>query len=125
MRNSIHGEAMQPLAVGGPTRRDRTLASLPAAEEAALRAAVDALGGAQLWGLESPIPERFHFDPGVLIEELLPRVLAMLGRIMDETPVENHAHVSLAPSESLPPTNGRADTFGELNRQSIRWQLGL
>ena len=45
MRNSIHGEAMQPLAVGGPTRRDRTLASLPAAEEAALRAAVDALGG--------------------------------------------------------------------------------
>jgi hypothetical protein len=49
----------------------------------------------------------------------------MLDGIMDETPVERLAHVSLAAGDSLPPIDGRADTFGELNRHSIRWQLGL
>jgi hypothetical protein len=125
LRNSIHDEAMQPLAVGKPARRDRTLVAIPAADETRLRAAVDALGGTQRGGIESPIPGGLHFDPGVLIEELLPRVLAMLGRIMDKTPVESLAHVSIAQSECVPPTNGGADTFGEVNRQSIRWQLGL
>lgn len=125
LRNSIHGPAMQALGVGRGRRRDRTLVGLPAADEPELRAAFTAFGGLADWGVEELIPGRLHFDPGVFLEQLLPRVLAMLNRIMDETPVERLPHVALDPSASLPPTGRGSDPFVELNRQSIRWQLGL
>jgi hypothetical protein len=125
LRNSIHGEAMQALGVGRPRRRDRTLVSLPASDEPALQAAFAALGGLADWGVEELIPGRLHFDPGVLLEQLFPRAIAMLNRIMDETPVERLAHVLPQPSDSLPPTGSSSGPFAELNRQSIRWQLGL
>ena len=125
LRNSIHGAAMQPLGVGGPRGRERTLVSLPASNEPQLRAAFTALGGIADWGVEELIPGRLHFDPGGFVEQLFPRVTAMLNRIMDETPVERLPHVSLHPSDSLPPTGPQAGPFAELNRQSIRWQLGL
>jgi len=49
----------------------------------------------------------------------------MLNRIMEETPVERLPHVTLQPSDSLPPSAAQSNPFVELNRQSIRWQLGL
>jgi hypothetical protein len=125
LRNSIHGAAMQPLEVGGPQHRERTLVSLPASNEPQLRAAFTALGGIADWGVEELIPGRLHFDPGVFLEQLFLRVIAMLNRVMDEMPVERLPHVSLHPSDSLPPTGPQAGPFVELNRQSIRWQLGL
>lgn len=125
LRNSIHGEAMQPLGVGQRHQRDRTLVGLPAAAEPGLRAAFTALGGLDDWGVEELIPGRLHFDPGVLLEQLLPRVLAMLNQIMDETPIDRLTHVTLQPSNSLPPTGRGSEPFTELNRQSVRWQLGL
>ncbi len=125
LRNSIHGAAMQPLGVGGPRHRERTLVSLPASNEPELRSAFTALGGVADWGVEELIPGRLHFDPGVLLEQLLPRVIAMLNRIMDEMPVERLSHVSLQPSDAHPPTGPQAGAFVELNRQSVRWQLGF
>lgn len=125
LRNSIHGEALQALGVGSGRQRERTLVSLPASEEPALRAAFNALGGLSNWGVEELIPGRLHFDPGVLLEQLFPRVLAMLNAIMDETPVESLAHVALRPEDSAPPTGPHSGAFMEVNRQSIRWQLGL
>ena len=125
LRNSVHGEAMQALSVGQGRRRDRTLVGLPFADEAELRVAFTALGGLAAWGVEDLIPGRLHVDPGVLLEQLLPRVLAMLNCIMDETPVETLAHVALQSNDSLPPVGPQAGPFDELNRQSIRWQLGL
>lgn len=84
-----------------------------------------ALGGLANWGVEELIPGHLHFDPGVLLEELFPRVLAMLNDIMVQTPVERLAHVTL-PSTDLNPTVWRdSETFDEQFRQSIRWQLGL
>lgn len=125
LRNSIHAAAMQALGVGRGRQRDRTLVGLPAADEPELRAAFTALGGLDGWGVEELVPGRLHFDSGVFLEQLLPRVLTMLNRIMDETPVERLAHVMLQPSDSLPPTGQGSGAFVELNRQSIRWQLGL
>lgn len=125
LRNSIHGEALQAVGVGRGRRRDRTLVSLPAPEEPALRAAFVALGGLADWGVEELIPGRLHFDPGVLLEQLFPRVLDMLNKIMDETSVETLAHVTLQPSDSLPPTGPHPGPFLELSRHSIRWQLGF
>jgi hypothetical protein len=125
LRNSIHGEAMQAIGVGGTRRRERTLVSLPASNEPELRTAFLALGGLAAWGVEALIPGRLHFDPGVFLEELFPRIIAMLNRIMDETPIERMAHVALRPMDLLPPTGPQSGPFVEMNRQSIRWQLGL
>ncbi len=93
--------------------------------KAELLAAVNALGGEAIWGIEQLIPGRMHADPGVLIEQLLPRVLQMLNEIMDATPVERLSGVSISPKALRPPTKDFPDTFSEINRQSIRWQLGL
>lgn len=125
LRNSIHGEALPALAVGQGQRRDQTLVGLPASQQAELLAAFAELGSDAEWGVEQLIPGRIHADPGILLEQLLPRVLQMLNRIMDETPVEQLSGVSLEPGDSEPPTEGHSDSFRELNRQSIRWQLGL
>jgi hypothetical protein len=125
LRNAIHGEALQPLAVGPSQRRQRTLIGLPATDAKRVTEAIHALGGPECWGVESLIPERLHFDPGIFIEQLFPRVLAMLNDTMDNTPVEQLSSVSLSPAESLPPNDPQHDTFGEINRQSIRWQLAL
>lgn len=125
LRNAIHGEALQPLSVGVPRRRERTLVGLPTRGAAKVTQAIEALGGAEEWGVESVIPGRLHFDPGVFVEELLPQALAMLNSVMDNTPVERLSNVSLMPSDSLPARDSRLDTFNEMNRQSIRWQLGL
>jgi hypothetical protein len=74
------------------------------------------------------IPGRIHADPGVLVEQLLPRVLLMLNKIMDATPVGQLSGVSLQPSDlkaPVAPTGSYSDPFRETSRQSIRWQLGL
>lgn len=125
LRNSIHGEALQALGVGGSGGRERTLVSLPASNGLKLKGSFSALGGLVDWGVEELIPRHLHCDPGVFIEQLFPRVLAMLNRIMDETPVERLARVTLQPADSLPPTGPQSGPFVELYRQSIRWQLGL
>lgn len=125
LRNSIHGEALSPLAVGQNGRRDRTLVGLPASQQADLIAAFTALGGETAWGVDEVIPGRIHADPGVLLEQLLPRVLLMLNKIMDATPVEQLSGVSLEPADSEPPVGPHSESFRDLNRQSIRWQLGL
>jgi hypothetical protein len=125
LRNAIHGEALQPLGVGRGRQWDRTLVGLPSSQQADLLAAFQALGGNGAWGIEQLISGRIHADPGILLEQLLPRVLAMLNKIMDATPVEQLAHVSLQPSDSRPPKGEHPEPFVELNRQSIRWQLGF
>lgn len=126
LRNAIHGEALQPLSVGVPRRRERTLVGLPVRDAAKVMKAIEGLGGAETWGVESLVPGRLHFDPGMFVEEVFPQVLGMLNSIMENTPVERLSNVSLTPNDSLPARDHpRLDTFGEMNRQSIRWQLGL
>jgi hypothetical protein len=125
LRNSVHGEALPALAVGEGRRRDRTLVGLPGSQQSELLEAFAALGGDAEWGVEQLVPGRIHADPGILLEQLLPRALQMLNKIMDETPVERLSGVRLEPGDSEPPTEGDSDPFHELNRQSIRWQLGL
>lgn len=125
LRNSIHGEALAALGVGRGRQRDRTLVALPVAQQADLATAINALGGPTVWGIEQLIPGRNHADPGVFLEELLPRVLQMLNRVMDATPVQRFPHVSLQASDCKPPEGKGAGTFLELNRHSIRWQLGM
>jgi hypothetical protein len=127
MRNTVHGQMIRSIAVQQPGRLE-TAIMLPASDEAAILAAMDALGGRGSWGASTG-PGRWLVDPGLLIEQLLPRVLTMLNEVMDNTPVERLSQVNLTPADCQPPAPGPAtggtDTFGQRSRLSIRWQLGL
>ena len=128
LRNSIHGEALPALGVGVGRQRDGTLVGLPGSDQADLLEAFAALDGEAAWGVDEVIPGRMHADPGVLLEQLLPRVLQMLNKIMDATPVERLSGVNLQPGDlevPVAPAGSYSDPFNEINRQSIRWQLGL
>jgi hypothetical protein len=123
LRNTVHGAGLQSLAVGVRGGRDQTLVGLPRADGNEILAAADRRGGRDAWGLRELIPGRLHADPGVLLETLLPATIKLLNEVMRETPVENLSHVVLTPQDSLPPS-GHSE-FGERERQSIRWQLGM
>jgi hypothetical protein len=103
LRNSVHGEALAPLGVGSSGRRDATLVGLPRDEAAEVVAAIEALGGQNLWGVQSLIPGRLHTDPGILLEQLFPRVIHLLNELMTHTPVEQLSGVNLQPADEIPP----------------------
>jgi hypothetical protein len=128
MRNTVHGQMIRSIAVQSAGRMLETAIMLPVSNEAAILSAMDALGGRGSWGASTG-PNRWLVDPGVFIEQLLPRVLTMLNEVMDKTPVERLSQVHLTQADCQPPApdpaNGGMDTFGELSRLSIRWQLGL
>lgn len=122
LRNSIHGEALQPLAVRHEHDPLRTMVGVSARDSQGLMDAVAALGGNASWGLEEIIPGRFYADPGILIERLLPLLVDLLNAVMEATPVETLAGVNLLPAHLIPPTEA---PFDERSRSSVRWQLGL
>jgi hypothetical protein len=122
LRNSVHGEALQPLAVRNERDPLRTAVGIPARDEPVLLAAVAALGGELAWGIEQVIPGRFHADPGILLERLFPLLLDLMNSIMEATPVEKLSGVALGPSHRDPP---HGPPFDERARLSIRWQLGF
>lgn len=65
LRNSIHGAALQPLAISThPAKRDATLVGLPSADAQQLLDAMDALGGRSAFGLRILLPDRIHAEPG-------------------------------------------------------------
>jgi hypothetical protein len=124
MRNSVHAEGTHPLAVGQPGRRRETLVGLSGADASEILDAADRLGGRAAWGFREMIPGRLHADPRLLLEKLVPAVVELLNMIMAATPVEALSGVSLKSEDLVPPT-GAGQTFGERERNSIRWQLGL
>lgn len=129
LRNTIHGDATRPLQAPVPDRPDRWLVKLPDAHQADLAAAFTALGGSTAaWGVESALPWRTDADPVALVGQLLPRVLKLLDDVMATPPVEQIADVKLQASDLVPPAgpvSGLPSAFSEMNRQSVRWQLGL
>jgi hypothetical protein len=122
LRNSVHGEALQPLSARKGSEPRQTLVGVPAPDAKDLLAAVDALGGQSLLAFEEILPGRFYTDPGVLLERLLPLILNLLNAIMETTPVDRLSGVALDPSHLAPPIE---EPFDERTRLSIRWQLGL
>ena len=125
LRNTVHGVGLRALGVGLPGRYEEMLGGvgLSLADRDNILAAAVGRGGREAWGLHELLPEMLHFDPGVLLERLLPAVIELLNELMTETPVETLVGVSLKPEDRLPPP--RDDFFGERQRHSIRWQLGL
>ncbi len=123
LRNSIHGEALQPLGImENPRKRTDTLIGLPRADVSRLMNAIEALGGRDMWGVHEKIPGRLHVEPGTLLNQLFERSIDLLNALMLKTPVEKLQHVALKTENTVPPTD---DAFSERTRLSIRWQLGF
>lgn len=123
LRNSIHGAALDAMAVGSMTgRREDTLVGLPHGNADEVVAAMDALGGRDLFGVRELLPGRIYADPGALLDAIFARVLVLLDCLMRQTPVERLAGVLLTREDEAPPGDG---VFEEWSRKSIRWQLDV
>jgi hypothetical protein len=123
LRNSIHGAALDALAVGSTTgRRESTLVGLPYGDINELVAAVEALGGPQRFGIDEIFPRRLHADPGVLLDAVFVDAVRLLNKLMLATPVERLEGVSLAEADFAPPTD---EPFDEWTRRNVRLQVGL
>jgi hypothetical protein len=123
LRNSIHGTALQPLAVSTQAaKRDATLVGLPPGDEQHLLSAMDALGGHSAFGLRRLWPDRIHADPGKLLDAIFVRTVNLLDRLMRETPVERLVEASRA-GNADPPKDDHF--FDKRELESIRLQLGL
>ncbi|WP_336158579.1 hypothetical protein [Amycolatopsis sp. VC5-11] len=125
LRNSVHGEASQSLAVSNSGSRTETMFSLPSADMAELITAMEALGGTEKWGVKEMIPGRMHAAPHILLEAILPPAISLLDSIMMQTPVERLPSYNASEVTLAPPSNDPLSPFSENNRKSIRWQLGL
>ncbi len=124
LRNSIHGAALDALAVSqAPRRRQETMVGLPPAETHQLLRAIDLLGGRDAWGVRELLPHRAHADPGVLLDRLFIGAVNLIDELMRLTPVDRLPGADLISDVAGPPNDdGIFDTW---TRQSIRWQLGL
>ena len=128
MRNTVHGQMIRSITLRQSGGVLETAIMLPSDNEPTILSSMDALGGRGLWGASTG-PLGWLVDPGIFIEQLLPRVMTMLNDVMDKTPVERLSHVQLTATDNQPPapdpSAGGMDMFGERSRLSIRWQLGL
>lgn len=126
LRNTIHGAALDSLALSEGMSRNRTdtLVGLPSEQLDGLLNAMDRLGGHEQWGVRKMIPGRAHADVDVLCEKLMATVPAAINRIMRITPVESLDGVTLT-ADKLSPDEDTQSPFASRYRTNILLQYGL
>lgn len=122
LRNTIHGEALMSLSFHRTGKPKETFVGLPSDQRERLLTNVRALGGDDSWGIQEFGPDRLLANPGMLIEQLFPRIVCLLNDLMRETPVERLDGANLGPGDHSPP---KESPFDSASRQRILWQLGL
>jgi hypothetical protein len=126
LRNSIHGETFGAHRVSGShSEPAATFIRLPQADVSAVSEAIKELGGAELWGIHIVRDTELHADPGVLIDQLFVHTIDLLNKLMVNTPVELLPHVGIDLPNSPPVETHPLGRYSEINRNSIRWQLGF
>lgn len=128
LRNTVHGAALEPLAVSEGALRGRTdtLVGLPAKDATELLACADRQGGGTAWGMRELIPGRLHADIDVLIERLLPSIVSFLNDAMRLTPVDQLEHAHQTEADLGPPQGKSPDnTFAPIRLELVLAQLGL
>lgn len=88
LRNTVHGEALQNIAVSAAGAPRQTLVRLPEDDAHDLGELFDQLGGRDEWGLRPLAGMRMHVDPQALVEHLLLQALQTLDDALRLTPVE-------------------------------------
>ncbi len=127
LRNSVHGTALQSIALQERMTEQQTLIAIPPQDEVLVLAAMEALGGREVWGTRRLLAASLHLDASIFVEALFPHVLALLNELMVHTPVETLPGVSLAVTDLEPPAPDprKPSVWDPWCRTSIRWQLGL
>lgn len=127
LRNSVHGTALQSIALQEQMRKEQSLIRIPPDDEADVLAAMDGLGGKDVWGARRILNDSVHIDAGVFVDTLFPKVIELLNDLMAHTPVELLANVALSDADKKPPAPDPRNTgiWDEWVRTSIRWQLGF
>ncbi len=129
LRNSIHGSGLPTMGMAATIHAARrTTVRTPRGSYAAPRFkdAVDRLGGADAWGVQTLIPGTTTVDPLAFIDEALVGSLRALNALMAATPVEAFPNVN--PSQLRDGSwsgNGPSDPWSEWTRQRILLFLGL
>jgi hypothetical protein len=88
LRNSIHGEGLNTLAVERAGKPKEHLLLLSKADRDELRHLLRELGGQDRWGYQDLADDDLCIRLGTLVEELIPRVASALNELMDLTKVE-------------------------------------
>ena len=122
LRNSIHGERLRSVIRHGGGQRPQSLVIIPDALEARFLAAVTALGGPVKWGIDARAPIGTWIDASVFIEELVPRIAAVLNRLMSLMPVQRFPGVDPTRLKTHPPED---DMFGREAQFRIRCLAGM
>lgn len=128
LRNTVHGQAIRSVPVRLSGGSVETEIRLPADDQADILTSMDALGGRGTWGARNITGGAVQVNPSIFIERLWPEILRVLNDTMIATPVERLGNVSLTLADLQPPpdsTSGAPGTFDQVNRNSIRWQLGF
>lgn len=120
LRNTVHGEGLHTTSVQRAGQPLRTLVALPEDDAADLQTLLSALGSdSASWGLEPLTGQDEHLDPGVFVEELVPRVLALLDDTLRLTPLDR---LGVEPGQIGPPNTL---DFGPGTRARAALMLGL
>lgn len=122
LRNTVHGEALQNIAVHAGGKPRQTLVTLPEDDAEDLANLFDRLGGRDNWGLQSRIPGRLHVNPTILVERLLPQALQILDDALRLTPIERLDGVIPNQLRTTPPEDL---SFGLGTRVRASLLLGL
>ncbi len=129
LRNSIHESGLPPIgmanSVHGPTR---TTVRTPRGSYAAplFKEAVDRLGGAEAWGVQTLTPGTTTIDPLAFIDRALVRSLSALNALMAATPVEAFPNVGpVRLRDGSWSGNGPSDPWSEWTRRRVLLLLGL
>jgi hypothetical protein len=123
LRNTIHGPRLDPLAVAGELKHERTAVQLPADEQERMLVAMKNLGGLARFGVERFGGDRYHADPAKLLDAILARITKMLDVVLEEIPVPKFptAHQGVI----TPQQQFAHAAFGDVPGESVLWQLDL
>jgi hypothetical protein len=119
LRNLIHAEGLDSIAVGPSHRAQATWIIVPSADAGKLLAAVDLLGDRDEWGLHLDTTGRVMFELCRLVENLLLNCLSSTRAIFAAIGL---ALETMTASPPIAPDSGVNDDLLHLH---IQWQLGL
>lgn len=122
LRNTIHGEALLPLAVTRVGSGDKEiLVTVPRDAQDGLMEAFDVLGDKHGWGIRLLVEGRLHADSYNLVERLLPAVADLLNSLLADSPLDSIGHARNTAAVNL----NQGDEVAPDVLANIMGQLGL
>jgi hypothetical protein len=122
LRNNIHGEALSATGVVPVVGAHalETFMGLPSTDRDEILAAIERLGGRELWGVDAPLTGYdLHIFPGNFVERLVAESIQLMNQIMITAPIEQLDGIEH-------PENLRTAAIPRsLLSEHLIWQLGL